>query len=179
MTKEKGRIGFWDYTLPDRKMTDVERAVDFLLWAARVMPGRAVPVEQIVRVALNLPKLPREEANTIKTFKNRLTVVKRMLFDGHQCHLLYHPGAGYRCTISSEDAARTHQEIQTRRVAGAIRGLARSRSIIKRSELKPITQQRYDVIGVIEKKLLAPSLYDHLLAPDAPEAPEVDDKKKK
>jgi hypothetical protein len=174
MTKEKGRIGFWDYVIPGSKMTDVERAVDFILWAARVMPNRPVPLEQIVRVALNLPKLPREEAQTIKQFKSRLAVVKRILLDQYQKALLYHPGAGYRCTVNSEDAAQTYQEITARGVASAVRRFSKARAIIKRNELKPTTAERFDTLGNIEKKLTADSLYGKLLESNISETDKKD-----
>jgi len=169
MSKEKAKLGFWDYEVPDKKLTDVEKAADFLLWAAQIMPGRPVPIEQIVRVALSLPKLPREDSTAIKQFKNRMGPMKKILYDRHQRWVIYHPGGGYRATTGSEDTARTFQEQKARGVASAIRGLSKARDIIKRGELKAATAQRFDVIGAVHKKLLAPAVYNPLLAPDATE----------
>ena len=166
MTKEKSKIGFWDYEVPDKKLTDMEKAADFLLWAAQVMPGRAIPLEHIVRVALALPKLPREDATAIKQFKTRMGATKKILYDRHQRWIIYHPGAGYRATTDSEDTARTYQEKKAQGVRSAIRGLDKARDIIKRSELKPATAMRYDVIGAAHKKLMSPALYDALLPQD-------------
>ena len=168
--KEKGKIGFWDYDPPAIKMTVVERGADFLLWSAKTLPGRPVPIEQIVRVAMALPKLPREDANVIKAFKQGpFNAVKRLLFNAHQTAVQYHPGAGYRATTDSEDAALTYQEAKARGVASAVRALTKSRTIIKRSELKPATRARFDEIGVVHKALISSAFYDKLLASNVEE----------
>jgi hypothetical protein len=164
--KEKGKPGFWDYDPPaGLKMTVVERGVDFLLWSAKTLPGRPVPIEQIVRVAMALPKLPREDANVLKAFKQGpFNAVRRMLYNAHQTALIYHPGAGYRATTGSEDAALTYQEMKARGVASAVRALTAARAIIKRNELKPATRSRFDEVGVAHKALISSAVYDKLLA---------------
>ncbi len=136
---------------------DAERAAEFLFWASKKLPNRAVPVTHIVRVALSLPKLPGEDSGRVEDFKKRrMGRVRKILFEKYRRALLPIPGYGYRSTTGSEDTAVTYQEQKLRWLQSAVQGVDKARSIIDRKDLKGATKTRFDEVGKSLTRLRAP-----------------------
>jgi hypothetical protein len=150
-------------------LDDAERAAEFLFKAANVMPERPVPATHIVQRALALPTLPKEDSSRVSDFKKRrMGRVRKIIFEKYKRALLSMPGFGYRCTTGSEDTAVTYQEKAVRGLLSAADRVDRVRSIIKPSELRKSTRERFDEVGDGLKRLQAP--LKKLRAPEEEEA---------
>jgi len=159
--------GFWDYQAPTHiKMTPPERVVHFILWSAIHHPGRPVSVPHMVRVAYNLPKLPKEEAKDVISFGKKIGAVRKILYERHKKALISHPGLGFRASVDDADAARNDTERKAKRVVHAINGLDKSRHIVNRSNLSGALRERFDELGEVTKRLTSSNIYDKLLPPN-------------
>lgn len=156
---------YMDYKPNARVKDEAQRAADFLFWAASNFPGRPIPMTVIVKVAMNMDRIPQENSKRIEMFRKGLWArAKKILFEQYSRAVIYHPGLGFRATTGSEDTARTDQESKARRVRGAIDSLGKSRSIIKRGELKDSAlKKRFDQLGSVHKQLTGGDIYDRLL----------------
>lgn len=160
---------FADYS-PKLNMSEAERAADFIDWCARMFPKRAVPYIWIVKVGNAKKHPPKEGSKEVELFrKSKMARVRKVLFERYERHVVPIPGKGLRGTVGSEDVAETDQESKAKRVLSAIDGLDRSRSLIKRADLKGATKVRYDKLGDAHKQLMSANIRGLLERPKEPE----------
>lgn len=165
-TRRTKRDDLWNYS-PKTGMDGVGRAVDFLVWASKSFPRRPVPIIHIVRIALNEPKLPKEESPDVKSFRNNKMVrIRRKLLNEFKCGLVYHPGMGYRATVDSEDVVENVMEKNRKRVQSSIETLSETESIVDKRQLKTTRiKSRFEDLSEASKRLKAPAIQNRLTPP--------------
>ena len=158
--------GLWDYKAPE-KLDGIGRAVDFLLWAAKIFPRRPVSITHIVRVALSEKNLPKEESKEVALFRGKFSTVRRRMEDSHNRGIVYHPGMGYRATVDEDDKLENVFEGKRKRVQSSIAGFNRTEAMIDRAKLKAKhNKERFDSLTEAGKKLNAPSITKRLAPPE-------------
>ena len=158
----------WLYKAPSG-LDQVERAVDFLVWAAKHCPKRAVPMTHIVRVALSGKKLPREDSKDVALFRSgKFGRVKKIILREHKQAVVYFPGFGYRVTVDDDDMAATYVEKKAHVAKRAAEGLNGAVALVDPDKLhKKAAQERFANIADASKRLNAPAILKRLEKPAA------------
>lgn len=166
-TKPAKRDGLWDYRPPEG-ITGIDRVVHFLLWAAESFPRRPVPITHIVRIALSEPKLPKEDSETVISFrKKKMASVKRKLLRDHKRGIVYYPGMGWRTTVDSEDIVENVMEKNRKRVQSSIASMSETESIVNTKELRNARiKSRFENLSEASKRLNAPAIQARLAPPE-------------
>jgi len=87
----------------DTKTTEVQRAVQLLLLAAKEFPYVMIPTNLIVRKALCLSRTPGEDTDQVLIFKHsRMSTVRRNLQRQHKLGLVAMSGFGFRATVPND-----------------------------------------------------------------------------
>lgn len=158
-------------TLNDYKinpsMDDVERAADFLCWAADNFPGRNVPWKNVVKVAYAKKTVPGDGSEEVKTFrKNRISRLKTVLFKNYRRALVSTKNMGVRATTGSEDVAKYDTESKARRFVGAANSLNKSISLVNPKEIQDTeVKARFSRISQASKQLVSSDLLKRLELP--------------
>lgn len=87
----------------DSKLTEVQRCVAVLLFAAREFAYNTVPLGLIVRKALCLSRTPSEDSEQVAIYKrNRMTTVRTILQREYSLGLVAAIGFGFRATVPND-----------------------------------------------------------------------------
>jgi len=133
---------FNGYSNP-KKMSETERAADFLHWCAKKYPGRYVSLRYIVRAAHILSRLPREESELVKLFAKKMQRVGDVLNLKYGQALVPLRTVGYRATFSQDDLAAVALEAKVRRIVGSRKGFDKIRRLIDLDKIKdPALRER-------------------------------------
>jgi len=145
------------------------RLADFLVWAAKEMPKRAISLPQVAKVVLILPKTPKIDGKEIDRLRNAIPRARQILLKEHRRGLLNIPGSGLRATLDSEDLATSQFERAAQRVVNSIEHLDHNRAAIKLSEISD-TEVRTRVSRVSQacKTLTSGEVLERLRLPAPP-----------
>lgn len=81
-----------------------QRAAHFLDWAARNMPGEAIPYNVVVRTIMGYTRLPSLKSEEVARFKSNLTSqVRKILLTKYGRELITVIGVGTRATVDDAD----------------------------------------------------------------------------
>jgi hypothetical protein len=155
-----------DYKL-NPNMDDIERAADFLCWAADQFPGRPVPWRNVTKFAYAKKTLPKEGSEEVEAFRrNRVQRLKQVLFKKYHRALVSHASKGVRATTGSEDVAKYDIESKARRLVGATNSLNRSISLVNPKEIQnPDVKARFIRIAQVSRQLVSSDLLKRLELP--------------
>lgn len=135
--------------------TAPERAAEYLDWLARVAPGRCAPVTYIMKVAYELPSVPRDNTDAVNAFrKGKLKSIKKVLYDKYRRAFRYVFATGYRASIDDNDIIESF--VPSGRLGAAVRAIDLTISLTKRSNLNAANKMRYDSFSCGLKAMQAP-----------------------
>jgi hypothetical protein len=161
--KEDGLLSYE----PKEGVDGITRAVEYLVWASKNFPKRPVPLNYIVKFALNEPKIPKEESLDVANFRDsKLRRVRDKLTKDYKRGLVYHPGMGYRSTVDADDIVENVMEKKRKRVQSAISSLSETESIVDRDSIKASrVRNRFEELSDATRRLNHPAIRDRLAAP--------------
>jgi len=132
-------ISFEDFD-PDRNLSEVHRAAQFLDWAARVAPKRFVPYVWLAKHAYIKPRLPKPSDPDVETIRKRkMDQIKRILWETYKRRTVPSPRdqeAGVRATSDHEDLAGTDLLRNSRRLANSAKRLAETHAAIDPTQIR-------------------------------------------
>lgn len=129
---------FGDF-IPDQSLTEVDRAAQFLDWAAQNMPMRFVPYTWITKHAIIRPRVPGPDDPMVASIRKKIGAIKRSLWDRYGRRSVPAPRGqelGIRATVDDDDIAGTDFLANKRRVHNGIRRLQDTRSKIDPARMR-------------------------------------------
>lgn len=148
------------------KLDPVRRVCVYLVWGAKVYPGRPCPLRHMVRVWLAQDNLPREGNENIALFKkSALSRIRFLAPREYGCILLPEPGLGYRFSVDSNDIRENYLPRCGQSAVSVTKRIELVVGLINRSELTEYNKREYDRFLVGFKKLNSGSVQNSFKLP--------------
>lgn len=133
-------VTFSNFT-PDHSLNEVDRAAQFLDWAALNMPMRFVPYTWVAKHAIIRPRIPGPDSPEVVMIRKKIGAIKRSLWDRYNRRTVAAPRnqdqeMGIRATVDDDDVAGTDFLQNKRRIHNGIRRLEDTRSKIDPSRMR-------------------------------------------
>jgi len=162
-------VNFEDF-IPDRNLSEVQRAAQFLFWAAENMPKRFVPFVWIAKYAYIKPKLPRSDSAEVTLIRQKkMDQIKRVLWTEYKRRTVSAPRnsePGVRATYDHDDMANTDLVRRRRHVASSIKQMADTHAAIDPEQMNDALAKAMVLdMKPIVKKLNTPDLIRRLELP--------------
>lgn len=132
---------FGDF-VPDNRMSEPERAAQFLDWCATHMPHRFVPYVWIAKHAYVKNRLPTLNSDDVESLRrNKMDKTRQILWKTYGRRTVPSPKIdgqepGTRATVDSDDLAATDYLRRTRRIASGVKSAAETRAKIDLTEMR-------------------------------------------
>jgi hypothetical protein len=158
-----------NYDIPER-VSDPERAADFLHELSEQFPGDFVSKRNLVKIASNLPSVPNENSDKLKKLPYIIGRADRILERKHRKRIVSDRVEGYRATSDDMDLEQTRYRRDLQRVASAQRAALKTAELINPRNLTgPIREEFMKSTGAIRRigehmeglPLLPPKKVDH------------------
>ncbi|OPZ39519.1 MAG: hypothetical protein BWY99_01370 [Synergistetes bacterium ADurb.BinA166] len=167
LPKKTPRVIQFSSYVPDPETKDVvERAVQFLDWAAREVPKRFIPYPWIAKVSISMNRVPNVESPEVQLIRKKIGSIKKVLWDRYNRRAVSAPRTeelGLRATVDDDDMAATDWLRNKRRVHNGIRRLEDTRNKMDVESMRD-AGLRESVLGMdpVMKKLTQGNLMDRL-----------------
>jgi len=152
--------------VPDHSLNEVDRAAQFLDWAAQHMPMRFVPYTWIAKHAIIRPRVPGPDSPEVVMIRKKIGAIKRSLWDRYGRRSVAAPRGqelGIRATVDDDDVAGTDFLQNKRRIHNGIRRLEDTRSKIDPGRMRDQgLKAMVTGMDAVMKKLTQPDLMTRL-----------------
>lgn len=159
-------VSFFNNFVPDHTLSEVDRAAQFLDWAAQHMPMRFVPYAWIAKHAIIRPRVPGPDSPEVVMIRKKIGAIKRSLWERYGRRTVPAPRGqelGIRATTDDDDIAGTDFLSNKRRIYNGIKRLEDTRSKMDPSRMRDHGLKAM-VIGMdsVMRKLTQPDLMSRL-----------------